>query len=104
MNTLRNTQGINQIIMKPTAYTKCVIGGDWYKNELEIEFCPDQCYPDYIQVNEWIMKNIDGKIMNIEDVVDEVYKMLKENYHPTFLKVTDYITDCRTHFDVIVSK
>lgn len=104
MNTLKNIQGIREIIMRPSAYTKCVIGGDWYKNQLEIEFCPDQYYPDYMQVNDWIMKNIDGHSMNIEDVVDDIYNMLENNYHPTFLKVTDHITDCKTHFDVSVTK
>ncbi len=101
---IENTQNIKSITMMPVAYTKCAIGQDWYKNELTIYFTPDQCYPDYMEVNEWIMKNIDGKEFNIEDVVNEVYKFLMENYHPMELHIDDHINGCRTHFDVIVSK
>ncbi len=103
MNHLENTQSIKLITMKPVAFTKCVIGQDWYRNELEIIFEPGEEYPDYIDVNNWIMEQIDGQEMNIEDVVDAVYKFLL-NYNPRFLKVRDYIKGCKTHFDVIVEK
>lgn len=104
MTKIENKQGIDYIIMKPVAYTKCAIGQDWYKNELEIMFQPYSCYPDYTDVNEWIMNNIDGKELNIEDVVETIYNFLKETYEPTFLKVIDKIIGCKTHFDVIVEK
>lgn len=104
MTKLENKQGISFIIMKPVAYTKCAIGQDWYKNELEIMFEPNECYPDYMEVNEWIMTEIDGKEFNIEDVVDVVYNFLMEIYQPKYLKVADRIIGCKTHFDVVVEK
>lgn len=104
MTKIENKQNIRQIIMKPIAYTKCVIGQDWYKNELEILFIPDNCYPDYMDVNEWIMTNIDGNELNIEDVIDIIYNFLLETYHPKELHITDNIVGCKTHFDVIVKK
>ena len=99
-----NEQKILRIKMMPVAYTKCEIGQDWYKNELEIHFWADDCYPDYMEVNEWIMKEIDGKTLNIEDVVEMVYDFLKENYSPLFLEVHDHVRGCKTHFDVEVIK
>lgn len=104
MKKIENNQRIAKITMKPTAYTKCEIGQDWYKNELEIIFQPRKCYPDYMEVNEWIMKNIDGQEMNIEDVVSRVWEYLANTYEPMVLIVRDYIKGCKTHFDVIVEK
>lgn len=104
MNRIKNEQKIKVIKMFPDAYTRCELGGDFYKNELEVIFEPDSCYPDYTEVQEWIMSNIDGKDMNIEDVVNEVYKFLTSEYKPKSLKIINRIADCRTHFDVIVEK
>ena len=104
MDRLKNTQNISLIIMKPVAQTKCKIGQDWYTNELEISFAPADSYPDYMQVNEWIAKNIDGRELNIEDVVNMLYEMLEQNFHPVHLSVTNNIKNCKTHFDVIVVK
>lgn len=104
MNKIRNTQNISKITMRPVAYTKCKIGQDWYRNELEIIFIPSDCYPDYMEVNDWVMNNIDGEELNIEDVVDIIYHFLQETYHPSSLKIFDNIIGCKTHFDVIVEK
>lgn len=104
MDKLINYEGVTKITMKPTAYVKCAIGQDWFKNELEIIFVPEDCYPDYIQVKDWIMNNVDGKEMNIEQVVCAVYDMLAKCYNPSYLKVADKIADCNSHFDVIVEK
>lgn len=104
MKRIKNEQEINKITMCPTAYTKCVIGQDWYKNELEIEIVPDLWYPDYIEVDQWIMEEIDGQEFNIEDVVDKIYKKINLEFYPKFIKVTNHIKGCKTHFDVIVTK
>ena len=104
MNKIDNKQNINMIVMKPDAYCRCELGGDFYKNNLEISFMPDKSYPDYTEVQEWIMQNIDGKTMNIEDVVEVVYDFIMETYQPTDLEIKNEVTGCRTHFDVIVIK
>lgn len=104
MNKLENSQEIKCITMKPIAFTKCAIGQDWYKNELEILFVPDAYYPDYEAVHQWIMRCIDGQELNIEDVVDIIYTYLQSEYHPLKIKVTDKVSGCKTHFDVIVEK
>lgn len=104
MEKLKNEQEISVIVMKPIAYTKCAIGQDWYKNELEIRFVPSDCYPDYMDVNRYIMNEIDGHELNIEDVVSLVYEFLSDTYLPLDLTVTDHIKGCKTHFDVDVVK
>lgn len=101
---IENNEKIMKITMKPTAVTKCKIGQDWYQNALEIEFYPGETYPDYMQVEAWIMDNIDGEELNIEEVVDKIYNYLDETYKPHKLTVRDFVTGNKVHFDVIVEK
>lgn len=102
INKIPNTQSIKKIVMKPLAFTKCEIGQDWYRNDLTITFIPDKCYPDYMQVEDWIMQNIDGQIMNIEDVVKQVRDFLQQEYSPKELQVESKVTGNKVHFDVEV--
>lgn len=102
LNRIPNTQGIREIYLYPVAITKCELGGDWYTNQMEIRFVPRECYPDYTEVRTWIQNNIDGKTLNIEDVVAEVRKFLVREYKPYMLTIKDHITGCATHFDVDV--
>ena len=104
MTHIENKEDIKVITMKPTACTLCAIGQDWFNNQLEISFTPDKCYPDYIEVRDWIMDNIDGKELNIEQVVDRVFRFLDEEYKPKSLHITDYVIGCKSHFDVVVEK
>lgn len=101
---LSNTEKIVFITMKPTAITKCQIGQDWYKHNFEISFYPDEYYPDYMEVEAWITKNIDGQELNIEQAVDRIYRYLESEYKPKSLTVKDYIHGNKVHFDVMVEK
>ena len=104
MDKIKNIEQVKRITMKPTAITKCAIGQDWYKHELVITFVPSHCYPDYMQVEEWIMNEIDGKELNIEEVVDKVYNKLTIEYEPEELHIKDFIYGNKVHFDVVVEK
>ena len=101
---IENKEEIKKIIMKPTVITKCKIGQDWYKNNLEIIFVPDEYYPDYMEVESWIMENLDGKELNIEEVVDQIYEYLDDNYQPEGLYIKNYVFGNKVHFDVVVEK
>lgn len=101
---IKNEQRITKITMKLTAITKCKIGQDWYEHRLDICFVPDDCYPDYMEEKKWIMDNIDGKELNIEEVVDIIYKHLSNEYAPKELHIKDYIFGNKVHFDVIVER
>lgn len=103
MKLLENKEDIDRIVMRPTAIVKCQIGQDWYNNQLEIIFVPSEYYPDYIEVQNWIMENVDGKEMNIEEVVDEVYKHMMI-YKPAHLCVHDIVEGNKVHFNVEVTK
>lgn len=101
---IKNEEKIKKITMMPTVITKCRIGQDWFKNKLEIVFYPNRYYPDYMEVEDWLMKNIDGKELNIEGVIDEVYKYFIDTYDPKEIHITDIVRGNKVHFDVIVEK
>lgn len=103
MRQLQNNQKITCITMNPVAHTRCVIGGDWYRNDFTILFYPKYSYPDYTELQEWIMTNLDGQDLNIEDAVDMLFEELLW-YDPKALKVIDRVADCKTHFPVTVER
>ena len=98
---LKNKENVSQIIMKPTAITKCKIGQDWFKSEFECLFTPGDYYPDYMEVDWFISTVIDGHELNIEEAARLLYDFLQE-YEPTALKVISHITGCKSHFNVDV--
>lgn len=102
MTKIENKEKVSRIVMKPTAVAKCKIGQDWYKMAFEVEFIPGNCYPDYIEVNDFIMEHIDGKELNIEEAARIIYDLLSI-YNPISLTVTNHISGCKTHFDVDVT-
>lgn len=102
MNKIINIEQVSSIRMRPTAVSKCKIGQDWYRMEFEVVFNPGDCYPDYMEVNDFIMQEIDGKELNIEEAAKIIYDMLLA-YNPKYLSVTNHIHGCKTHFDVDVT-
>lgn len=103
MKRILNSQEIRSIKMSPVAQTQCELGGDWYTNKLEITIKPKEFYPDYTEVQEAIMEKIDGKKLNIEDVVQIVYDLMTF-YSPLSIHVKDTVEDCKTHMNVTVEK
>lgn len=103
MNHIPNKEKVTEIVMHPTAYTKCEIGQDWFLNRFEVHFLPNDSYPDYMEVNAFIQNNIEGKEMNIEAAAYTLYDFLKKEYAPKEVWVIDHIRDCKTHFDVDVT-
>lgn len=102
MAKIPNNENVKTIIMYPIAYTKCRIGQDWFLNRFEVHFTPNDCYPDYMEVNAFIQENIEGKELNIEEAAKTLYDYLKCEYKPNELQVTNHIRDCNTHFNVDV--
>ena len=99
---IENKEAVSKIIMFPTAIVKCQIGQDWYKCQFEVTFVPRDCYPDYIEVNEFVKEEIDGQELNIEQAAKILRDFLVENYAPEEIEVCNHIKGCKTHFDVDV--
>lgn len=102
MNKIDNNENVKRIVMHPSACVKCQIGQDWYKCEFDVYFTPEKYYPDYMEVEKYVMENIDGKELNIE----QAGKMLKDylkQYEPEDLEVIVNVAGNKVHFDVEVT-
>lgn len=98
---LENNENVTEIVMRPTACVKCQIGQDWYQCQFEAIFIPSVYYPDYIEVQEFVMDEIDGETLNIEQAARSLYDFLSM-YGPKSLKVINHVHGCKSHFDVDV--
>ena len=99
-----NEQNISKIIMKPKAICFCPLGDDWYTNEFEVEFIPNESFPDYCDIEEFLNEQVRGKALIIENAVSIFYDYLKNEYEPSALKVTAYVNDVTSHSPVVVVK
>ncbi len=104
MNRLENKEKIDRIEMRPTACVKCAIGQDWYQCHFNVTFVPNEYYPDYMDVEQYIMEEIDGHELNIEEAVNKLFAFLKNIYEPKHLSVECDVRGCKVHFDVLVVK
>lgn len=103
MNKILNKENISKIVMFPVACVKCHLGQDWYQCNFEVNFTPFEYYPDYMEVEEFIRTNIDGKELNIEEALKILYDFLKNNYLPKKLSIINHVRNCKTHFNVDVT-
>lgn len=101
---IQNKEKITSIIMKPFAECLCEIGKDWYHIQFEVDFTPNKTYPDYMDVAEYISKEISGKQLNIEAAVEKLGSMLWDQYKPMSLTVKGIVDKVITHFPVEVKK
>ena len=101
---IKNKQNIKQIIMKPTVSCFCPLGQDWYKIDFDISFIPRDFYPDYCEVQNYILNNINKQQLTIEEAVDIIYDYLQKEYLPEDLTVQANVNIVQSHFPVIVIK
>jgi hypothetical protein len=99
---LENKEKVRLITMYPVAHTLCAIGQDFYKYEFKIDFVVGRYYPDYMDVEKWVMNNLDGKELNIEQGMRLFYDWLVESYEPLDLTMLATVKDAKTHFAVEV--
>ena len=109
MGMFKNTQKITKIIFEPkTTHNFCPLGQLYcdelekngspkmlphYTNHFRITFIPGEFVCDYIDVEKWIVANINDKNLIIEDAVTVLYDYVNETYKPTYLKVETYVDD-----------
>lgn len=109
MGMFKNTQKITKIIFEPkTTHNFCPLGQLYcdelekngspkmlphYTNHFRITFIPGEFVCDYIDVEKWIVANINDKKLIIEDAVTVLYDYVNETYRPRYLKVETYVDD-----------
>lgn len=102
MYLIPNKEEVRCINMKPKACIKCGLGKDWYYCNFETAFVVNEHYPDYMEVQDFVRNEIDGKTLNIEEAAKKLLNFLRQ-YKPNAVSVTAIVTNCKTHFDVVVT-
>ncbi len=97
-----NNEYILKIKMNPSAHVFCPLGQAWYTLNLNIEMLPDGVIPDYVEVQQWINENLDGKTLSIEDAICNCANYFKTEYTPKQINIDAVVNDA-AHFPVIVS-
>lgn len=98
-----NKQKISKITIRRNSHNICPIGEDWFTAQVTIEMYPDVEIPDFVDVDKFFEKNIDGATMIIEDVVEAAAEFILKSYAPLKLITTARVTDS-THSDVEVTR
>lgn len=101
MKKIENKEKISNIYFTRSICPFCPLGEDYYNAEVSVDFDVGDSYPDYIEVDTAIQE-LSGKSLTIEQVCEEVFKIMKE-FEPRTLSVH---VDAKSnkHFPVTVSK
>lgn len=102
MAAFDNTMGITKIEFQCRTRNYCPLGEDMYTNQFTVVFIPSGQIPDYVDIQNDINNNVDGKDMTVEDAVEAVYNIV-DRFKPEKLCVESYADDA-VHFPVTVTK
>lgn len=97
---IKNNEKVKFIKMYPKAKCFCPIGEAWYTNQFEIELIIDDEYCDYLDVKNFVKKEIEGQVLTIEKACYKLYEYFKMQKFKK-VKIVSNVNDA-THFDVEV--
>ena len=102
MAAFKNDIGITGIHMKIN-YVKvyCPIGKVWYTGNYDVTFIPDQIIPDYIEIQDWVDKNLSTHELTIEQSCANLREYLNKYYNPHYVNIICNVNDA-AHFEVKV--
>lgn len=119
MGMFENTQKITSIVFKPKpTHNFCPLGQLYcdklaengskpilphYTNHFTIRMEKMKVVCDYIDVEEWIARNINDESLTIEDSVALLYGYMMDTYNPGYLSVESAVDDA-LHGAVVVTK
>lgn len=99
---VKNKYGIRNITVDAQAKCYCPLGNDWYTNQFRIDMDVAEDIPDYVKLDEWVAKNINGKSMIIEEATATLYQHIVNEYKPYSCSISSYVDDA-THGTVTVT-
>ena len=99
----KNEQQIAKIVAKGHSHNFCPLGNAHYTNQFTIELRPNEIIPDYLEIKDFIAKELNDKALIIEDAVAILFDYVMDTFQPFYLKVSSLVTDA-AHPEVLVEK
>lgn len=98
---IENRYKVRKLIYKACAHVYCPLGKDWGVVDITAEIFPSEYLPDYLDIDEYIKKEIEGSEHITEEVGYMVYDFIVEQIKPAAVYVdvhsnNDSMHDCVT--------
>lgn len=100
MRTYEN-KGVNKMNFKVPVTVFCPLGPNYYRATLEVKMELGNNIVDFLDLEDYFKKELNGKHLTTEDLVIEVFNTLDEYYKPMHLSVASHSD---SHFDIEVIK
>lgn len=100
MRTYEN-KGINEMYFTVPVTPFCPLGPNYYRALVEVSIELKDTIVDFLDLEDYFKKELNGKSLTTEDLTIEVFNKLNEVYKPMHLKVTSH---SNSHFDLSVTK
>lgn len=97
-----NKEKVISINYRPVARCYCPLGEDEYTNYFDISIYPKDHYPDYLDIDSFIQKNIEGKTFTIEQACYCLREYLVDELPGAVIQVTSNVSDAG-HSEVSVT-
>lgn len=100
MRTYEN-MGVNRMNISVPVTVFCPLGPNYYRAEVDIEMELNKVIVDFIDLENYFKKELNGKDLTTEELTVEIFNTLDEIYKPIHLKVTSH---SNSHFELSITK
>ena len=100
MRTYEN-KGVNKMSFSVPVTPFCPLGPNYYRAQVDVEIELNNIIVDFLDLEDYFKKELNGKSLTTEDLTIEVFNTLDEIYKPMHLKVTSH---SNSHFDLGITK
>lgn len=100
MRTYPNEHGIDRMEFNAPVTAFCPLGNNYYRATVSCEIQLNKKIVDFIDLEDYFKKELNGKSLITEALADEVFNTLTEAYEPLFLRVKVH-SDSHFPIDVI---
>lgn len=92
--SFKNIYGVNKITLYKKIHAYCRLGGDWYTNQLTIEFTPVNEICDFVFIDKEIEQTCEKQDLIIEEVINNIYNIIKKHCPSAInIHITSYVDD-----------
>ena len=100
MRTYEN-KGVNKMSFSVPVTPFCPLGPNYYRAQVDVELELNEVIVDFLDLEDYFKKELNGKKLTTEDLTIEVFNTLDKLYKPMHLKVTSH---SNSHFELEITK